>query len=226
MSWEERLARAYESKLFKEFALVRTASSWVGRVSLTPQIDLKHYKSRRLALRWRTAEEVVDGIGEDTCASLRCKYHSVPGRSSAQVDFDDDEGRSRRKSRSAKKMPPLRAFELPFVYQEAGERKEALVKVKLCRRCEAKLTWKPGRGLSDEEDLSEEDATTRSGRNNREESHRRRNDDEEMTRSHHHGRREKRDRSRHRSRSTSASPPRRDRRKAYSPDRDSRRVLL
>lgn len=28
VSWEERLARAYESKLFKEFALVRIATLW------------------------------------------------------------------------------------------------------------------------------------------------------------------------------------------------------
>ncbi|ORX34150.1 folate-sensitive fragile site protein Fra10Ac1-domain-containing protein [Kockovaella imperatae] len=154
VSWEERLARAYESKLFKEFAL----------------IDLKHYKSRRLALRWRTAPEVVDGIGEDTCGSLRCKYHkgteTIP--STPQVDFDDigpsiserrydpgEEDRARRKKK--RKMPALRSFELPFVYEEAGQRKEALVKVRLCPRCQAKLTWKPGKEVqSDSEDEAEQ----------------------------------------------------------------------
>ncbi|BEJ02707.1 hypothetical protein CcaverHIS631_0705020 [Cutaneotrichosporon cavernicola] len=75
VSWEERLARAYESKLFKEFAL----------------IDLKHFKSKRLALRWRTATEVVEGLGEETCGSLRCPYHP-----------------------SGSEMVELRAFELPF----------------------------------------------------------------------------------------------------------------
>ncbi|CAK9782260.1 unnamed protein product [Cutaneotrichosporon oleaginosum] len=93
VSWEERLARAYESKLFKEYAL----------------IDLKHFKSKRFALRWRTATEVVEGLGEETCGSLRCAHH--PSGSEA-VD--------------------LKAFELPFVYVEDGERKEALVKVRLC----------------------------------------------------------------------------------------------
>lgn len=43
-------------------------------------------------------------------------------------------------------------FELPFVYMEAGERKEALVKVKVCPRCTAKLLWKPGQD-DVEEDL-------------------------------------------------------------------------
>jgi len=121
------------------------------------QIDLKHFKSRRLALRWRTAEEVVDGIGEDTCASLRCKYHrpavpsprrneamwedaSTPGPSVSERGYGRSEKRHKRS-----RMPALRAFELPFVYEEAGERKEALVKVKLCSRCQAKLTWKPGK---------------------------------------------------------------------------------
>ncbi|KAJ9127846.1 hypothetical protein QFC24_000130 [Naganishia onofrii] len=51
VTYEERIARAYESKLFKEYAL----------------IDLKHYKTRQIALRWRTAEEVIAFIGERTC---------------------------------------------------------------------------------------------------------------------------------------------------------------
>lgn len=161
VSWEERLARAYESKLFKEFALVSNAHP----VSAYSQIDLKHFKSRRLALRWRTAEEVVDGIGEDTCAGLRCKHHqpvtpsprhnralwedaSTPGPS---VSVRDDSGTSRH---SKKRMPPLRSFELPFVYEEHGERKEALVKVKLCAKCQTKLAWKPGKdsGPSEEDE--------------------------------------------------------------------------
>lgn len=179
VSWEERLARAYESKLFKEYAL----------------IDLKHYKSRRLALRWRTAPEVVDGLGEDTCGSLRCKWHQLPlpvrNGGGGQVGFDDDDDADdgyggfvrdrygvydhdqdddddyrskRRRKEKRKEMPKLRAFELPFVYEEAGERKEALVKVKLCPKCQAKLTWKPGpdegsrrAGHGDAESESEED---------------------------------------------------------------------
>ncbi|OWZ55279.1 protein FRA10AC1 [Cryptococcus neoformans c45] len=160
VSWEERLARAYESKLFKEFAL----------------IDLKHYKSKKLALRWRTAPEVVNGIGEETCASLRCRYHkplqaqspvsdhavgfisphSRAGSTGRNYGWEypdhDEKERSRRKEKKTKTMPELKTFELPFVYMEAGERKEALVKVKVCPRCTAKLLWKPGQD-DVEEDL-------------------------------------------------------------------------
>ncbi|ODN84066.1 hypothetical protein L202_00088 [Cryptococcus amylolentus CBS 6039] len=152
VGWEERLARAYESKLFKEYAL----------------IDLKHYKSKKLALRWRTAPEVVDGIGEESCASLRCDFHHPPSSSASfldegrgspesyrpdgrsfqppggsRQDHEQDWERGGQKRRRDKKMPRLSAFELPFVYAEAGERKEALVKVRLCPKCTGKLLWKP-----------------------------------------------------------------------------------
>ncbi|KIR67472.1 protein FRA10AC1 [Cryptococcus bacillisporus CA1873] len=151
VSWEERLARAYESKLFREFAL-----------------------SKKLALRWRTAPEVVNGIGEETCASLRCKYHeplqapspvsdhavgfaslhSRAGSTDRDYGWDypgHDEKERMRKGKKPKIMPELKTFELPFVYMEAGERKEALVKVRVCPRCTAKLLWKPGQGDMEED---------------------------------------------------------------------------
>lgn len=93
------------------------------------RIDLKHYKTKRIALRWRTAEEVVGAIGEETCGSLRCPYHNpLP-------EHLVEEGAT---------MPLLQAFELPFTYAEAGEAKTALVKVKVCHRCAKKLLFKPG----------------------------------------------------------------------------------
>lgn len=84
------------------------------------QIDLKHFKSKRLALRWRTATEVVEGLGEETCGCLRCPSHP-----------------------SGNEGVELKSFELPFIYVEDGARKEALVKVRLCTKCAKKLRWKP-----------------------------------------------------------------------------------
>ncbi len=92
---------------------------------LAHQIDLKHYKSGRIALRWRTAQEVVASIGEASCASLRCKWHSPPR---------GDHGEAA--------TPRLTPFELPFGYDEGGQRKSALVKVKLCENCAGKLMWR------------------------------------------------------------------------------------
>lgn len=94
------------------------------------KIDLKHYKTRQIALRWRTAEEVIAFIGERTCASLRCPYHNP---SADQLEAMSEQGIT---------MPRLQAFELPFAYIEAGQQKHALVKVKVCERCARKVNYK------------------------------------------------------------------------------------
>ncbi|KAG9089640.1 hypothetical protein FS749_001179 [Ceratobasidium sp. UAMH 11750] len=104
LSAEERIAVKYYRGLFKEFAL----------------IDLKHYKSGKFALRWRTEDEVVEGYGQFTCGNTRCAYHKEQER----------------------QQPKLLTLELPFAYEEQGEAKQALVKVVLCERCKKKLLWK------------------------------------------------------------------------------------
>ena len=62
---------------------------------------------------------MLSGAGENTCGNTRCKHH--PNR--------DD-------------TVHLSTLELPFAYEEHGERKSALVKVVLCPRCLKKLMWK------------------------------------------------------------------------------------
>ncbi|KAG8773766.1 hypothetical protein FRC12_002323 [Ceratobasidium sp. 428] len=114
LSVEERIAVKYYRSLFKEFAL----------------IDLKHYKSGKFALRWRTEDEVVEGYGQFTCGNTRCAYHKEQER----------------------RQPKLLTLELPFAYEEQREAKQALVKVVLCERCKKKLTWKRER-REDEEEL-------------------------------------------------------------------------
>ena len=83
--------------------------------------NLKHYRTRGIALRWRTEDEVVDGIGQDSCANQRCADHY-------EVDAP----------------PPLGEFEVPFAYEEPDAdgrmvAKQALVKVVLCDPCAEKL---------------------------------------------------------------------------------------
>ncbi|KIK94378.1 hypothetical protein PAXRUDRAFT_828059 [Paxillus rubicundulus Ve08.2h10] len=94
--------------------------------------DLKHYKSGNFALRWRTETEVLDGTGETSCANTRCGHH---GSSSS---------------------PELTTLELPFAYEERGERKEALVKIVLCPRCVRKLVWKRRHDKSDPKETAVE----------------------------------------------------------------------
>ncbi|EJU04915.1 hypothetical protein DACRYDRAFT_104808 [Dacryopinax primogenitus] len=105
LSYADQLAVKYYSQLFKEFVIC----------------DLKHYKSGAIALRWRTDTEVVDGIGQFTCANPRCAHHSPT---------------------QGHKTPKLTAYELPFSYVEEDKEKNALVKAVLCERCARKLVWK------------------------------------------------------------------------------------
>lgn len=96
----------------------------VLRSLLLPQFaiaNLKHYKTRGVALRWRTETEVLDGIGEYTCANQRCRWHRVT------------DGK-----------PHLSSLEVPFQYAERGKdneciQRQALVKVVLCDSCAQKL---------------------------------------------------------------------------------------
>jgi protein FRA10AC1 len=48
ISWEQRIAKRYYDKLFKEYAIC----------------ELKRYKEGRIAMRWRTEDEVIVGKGK------------------------------------------------------------------------------------------------------------------------------------------------------------------
>lgn len=72
--------------------------------------DLSRCGERKVGLRWRTATEVKRGKGQFFCGETRC-------------DEGDD----------------LASYEVHFVYVEAGEKKEALVKLRACPRCARKL---------------------------------------------------------------------------------------
>ena len=64
-------------------------------------------------LRWRTEREVFDGRGQFTCGNKACT--AADG---------------------------LQSFELLFAYDEHGERKQALVKVRACPKCADKLSYR------------------------------------------------------------------------------------
>ncbi|QRV90044.1 Folate-sensitive fragile site protein Fra10Ac1 [Ceratobasidium sp. AG-Ba] len=132
LSTDERIAVKYYRGLFKEFGL----------------IDLKHYKSGKFALRWRTEDEVVEGYGQFTCGNTRCAYHKEQER----------------------RQPTLLTLELPFAYEEQGEAKQALVKVVLCERCKKKLMWKREKEKEEDtvEDVNGKQEMTRQDRDRRE----------------------------------------------------------
>ncbi|KAF9973694.1 hypothetical protein BGZ73_003027 [Actinomortierella ambigua] len=69
LSWEQRLAKKYYDRLYKEYALV----------------ELKYYEIGRIAMRWRNEIEVMRGKGQFTCGSLRCD--EARGLHSWEVNF-------------------------------------------------------------------------------------------------------------------------------------------
>lgn len=78
--------------------------------------DMSKYKSGKIGLRWRTEKEVVSGKGQFICGNKHC---------------DEKNG--------------LASFEVNFSYFEAGENKQALVKLVACERCAKKLHYRRNR---------------------------------------------------------------------------------
>ena len=75
--------------------------------------DMSRYKEGGIGLRWRTDREVFDGKGQFTCGNKAC---------------GESDG--------------LESFEVHFAYQEHGERKHALVKLRCCPACADRLNYK------------------------------------------------------------------------------------
>ncbi|XP_076439452.1 protein FRA10AC1-like [Babylonia areolata] len=74
--------------------------------------DLSRYKENKVGMRWRTENEVVEGKGQFICGSKKCP---------------EKEG--------------LRSWEVNFAYVEHGEKKNALVKLRLCPDCSYRLNY-------------------------------------------------------------------------------------
>nr|XP_023028051.1 protein FRA10AC1 [Leptinotarsa decemlineata] len=74
--------------------------------------DLTFYKENKVALRWRVEKEVVSGKGQFICGNKKCS---------------EEDG--------------LRTWEVNFGYVEQGEKKNALVKLRLCPKCSKKLNY-------------------------------------------------------------------------------------
>ncbi|KHG24922.1 Protein FRA10AC1 [Gossypium arboreum] len=77
--------------------------------------DMSQYKSGKIGLRWRTEKEVISGKGQFICGNKHCNEKDGLASYEASVNFS---------------------------YFEAGENKQALVKVVTCERCAEKLHYK------------------------------------------------------------------------------------
>ncbi|KAM7381625.1 hypothetical protein PAMA_012461 [Pampus argenteus] len=74
--------------------------------------DLSRYKENKFGFRWRTENEVVSGKGQFQCGNKRCE-----------------------------KQEGLKSWEVNFAYVEHGEKRNALVKLRLCPECSFKLNY-------------------------------------------------------------------------------------
>ncbi|XP_019738916.1 protein FRA10AC1 [Hippocampus comes] len=74
--------------------------------------DLSRYKENKFGFRWRTESEVVSGKGQFLCGNKRCE-----------------------------KQDGLKSWEVNFAYVEQGEKRNALVKLRLCPECSYKLNY-------------------------------------------------------------------------------------
>jgi hypothetical protein len=113
MSWEDELAcatarpsDAYPHNV-NQGKMVLEALPRIRRVCPYPtqashltsrSIDLKHYKSGQIAMRWRTEDEVLAESGERTCGNLRCVDHTPAA--------EDEMARWRRKRAPRERSPP------------------------------------------------------------------------------------------------------------------------
>lgn len=75
-------------------------------------IDLSRYKENKFGMRWRGETEVVTGKGQFICAAKKCDVREK-----------------------------LRTWEVNFGYVEHEEKKNALIKCRLCFECSYKLNY-------------------------------------------------------------------------------------
>ncbi|KAI5786890.1 folate-sensitive fragile site protein Fra10Ac1-domain-containing protein [Pyronema domesticum] len=159
-TYEKNLIAAYDAKLYKEYVL----------------IELSQYRAGRVAMRWRTEQEVKDGKGERVCAGLGC-------------------GRGTEEER-----------EVLFNYEEHGEGKEAMVKVRLCAGCARRLRKAKGERRRSRSPRRHRERSR--SRERRKRDHRHEKDDSEGK--HRSGRRRSRSRSPRRQRERSTGRSKRD----------------
>lgn len=74
--------------------------------------DLSRYKENMVAMRWRVEKEVCEGKGQFACGNKHCI-----------------------------RSEELVSWEVNFAYTEQTERKNALVKLRLCPKCSKKLNY-------------------------------------------------------------------------------------
>ncbi|ORX87509.1 hypothetical protein BCR32DRAFT_215295, partial [Anaeromyces robustus] len=132
---EQNIQTEYDI-LKKEFKFIRTEkdndnSTWEKRIAKKYYdklykeyclANLKYYKEGKIALRWRIERELISGKGQFICGNVDCS-----------------------------ESENLHSWEVNFAYREDNEKKNALVKLRLCPKCSYKLNYKKIKQLKKQE---------------------------------------------------------------------------
>jgi len=107
-SWDQRLAKKYYDKLFKEYCLA----------------DMSRYKEGKVGLRWRTQDEVMKGKGQFVCGNKKCD--EVDDLKSYEVNFAYVEGGVRKQALVKLRLCSRCAYKLNYrKIQEMEKAEEA-----------------------------------------------------------------------------------------------------
>uniref|UniRef100_A0A1I8FE58 AP2/ERF domain-containing protein n=1 Tax=Macrostomum lignano TaxID=282301 RepID=A0A1I8FE58_9PLAT len=88
-SWEQRLAKRYWTKLYKEYCIA----------------DLRGYKEGRVGLRWAHRAEVLSGRGSSPAAGKRCEQ-LTPGQTGGELSLTEG-GETKKCAGEAAPLPGL-----------------------------------------------------------------------------------------------------------------------
>ncbi|KAK9283209.1 hypothetical protein L1049_011445 [Liquidambar formosana] len=122
-SWEQKLVKRYYDKLFKEYCIA----------------DMSHYKSGKIGLRWRTEKEVISGKAAMCIPNFQAPEVARPKLKTQKMQ---DSRQFICGNKHCNEKDGLASYEVNFSYFEAGENKQALVKLVTCERCAEKLHYK------------------------------------------------------------------------------------
>jgi len=132
---EEHIQTEYDI-LKKEFKFIRNEednddSTWEKRIAKKYYdklykeyclANLVYYKEGKIALRWRIERELISGKGQFICGNVDCS-----------------------------ETENLHSWEVNFAYKEDNQKKNALVKLRLCPKCSYKLNYKKIKQLKNKE---------------------------------------------------------------------------
>eukprot|EP00270_Netrium_digitus_P017118 TRINITY_DN6234_c0_g1_i4.p1 TRINITY_DN6234_c0_g1~~TRINITY_DN6234_c0_g1_i4.p1 ORF type:complete len:215 (-),score=55.77 TRINITY_DN6234_c0_g1_i4:286-930(-) len=105
-TWEQRLARRYYNKLFREYCLA----------------DMTRYKENAIGLRWRTEQEVITGKGQFICGAKGCNERQ--GLRSFEVNFSYREEGQLKQALVKLRVCPKHSYQLNYRKEKEMERKQ------------------------------------------------------------------------------------------------------